>query len=74
MYQRRYEDGREDDRGIDGEESRADNRGDDRGNRTSYDERGTRGGINEGDTIKVKRIISMNDELFYMSSTSDGWE
>lgn len=55
-------------------EGRGDGRGDDRGNRTRNGERGTISGINEGDIIKVKRIISMNDELFYMSSTSDSWE
>ena len=61
-------------RGEGRDNERSEGRGDDRGNRTRNGERGTISGINEGDIIKVKRIISMNDELFYMSSTSDSWE
>ena len=74
MQGRERGEGRDNDRGDGRGDDRGDGRGDDRGNRTRNGERGSRGGINEGDTIKVRRIISMNDELFYMSSTSDGWE
>ena len=51
---------------------RGDGSSDDSGDNRSPWIIASRSSIQEGDTIKVRRIIRMNDELAYMSSNS-GW-
>ena len=73
---REERDGRED---RDGREERMDreNRGDrEGGERRGQDSQRARDGrvIKQGDIYKVSRIIKMNDDLFYMSSSTEDWE